>query len=73
VLSGVIAAHMAASRVFCLCTESCGAAHIAACLGVYLHGRAGEILEERFPRRGVLAREIADAIPLAYPARDGEV
>lgn len=36
----------------------------AACLGVYLHGRAGELLAEKAPL-GHLAREIADALPKA--------
>lgn len=37
----------------------------AACLGVHLHGRAGELLAERAPL-GHLARDIADALPLAW-------
>lgn len=37
----------------------------AVCLAVYLHGRAGELLAEKAPR-GHLARDIADAIPLAW-------
>ncbi len=37
----------------------------AACLGVYLHGRAGELLDRRAPR-GHLAREIADALPRVW-------
>ena len=35
----------------------------AACLGVYVHGRAGEMLTARYPARGNLAREIADVMP----------
>ena len=69
VLSGVIAAHMATLRATCQ-PDSPNYSNIpllAACLGVYLHGRAGELLAERYPSRGALAREIADAIPLAYP------
>jgi NAD(P)H-hydrate epimerase len=37
----------------------------AACLGVHLHGRAGEILA-RGHSRGHLARDIADAVPAAW-------
>lgn len=37
----------------------------ATCLAVYLHGRAGELLSGQAPR-GHLARDIADAIPLAW-------
>jgi NAD(P)H-hydrate epimerase len=37
----------------------------AACLGVHLHGRAGELLARDHPR-GSLARDIANAIPLAW-------
>ena len=37
----------------------------AACLGVHLHGRAGELLGERAPL-GHLAGEIAGVIPLAW-------
>jgi NAD(P)H-hydrate epimerase len=37
----------------------------AACLGVHLHGRAGELLARESPR-GHLARDIADAIPRAW-------
>ncbi|TVQ96379.1 MAG: NAD(P)H-hydrate dehydratase [Desulfovibrionales bacterium] len=35
----------------------------AANVAVYWHGRAGTALQERFPRRGNLAREIADMLP----------
>ncbi|MDR2076915.1 MAG: NAD(P)H-hydrate dehydratase, partial [Desulfovibrio sp.] len=37
----------------------------AACLGVHLHGRAGEILAREHPK-GRLARDIANAIPAAW-------
>ncbi len=37
----------------------------AACMGVYLHGRAGELAGEKFGRRSVLARDVIDALPLA--------
>jgi len=35
----------------------------AACLGVHLHGRAGEIAGQRLGQRCVLAREVIDALP----------
>lgn len=35
----------------------------AANVAVYWHGRAGKMLEQSFPRRGNLAREIADILP----------
>jgi ADP-dependent NAD(P)H-hydrate dehydratase len=37
----------------------------AACLATHLHGMAGEIASERMGLRGVLAREVADALPAA--------
>src|SRR4051812_19358291 len=37
----------------------------AACLGVYLHGRAGELAGERLGRRCVLARDVIETIPEA--------
>ena len=37
----------------------------AACLGVHLHGRAGEIAGKRLGQRCVLAREVIDALPQA--------
>lgn len=36
----------------------------SACLGVYWHGLCGLHLEKTYPRRGALAREIAEALPL---------
>ena len=54
-LSGVVAALVASGM------DSLDAAS----LGVYLHGRAGELLAER-AGRGHLARDIADAIPAAW-------
>lgn len=36
----------------------------AACLGVYLHGAAGESLREQYGESGLLAGEIADRLPL---------
>lgn len=53
VLSGLIGALLAQGL----------SARRAACLGVYAHGLAGERLSARFPRRGVLAAEIADLLP----------
>jgi NAD(P)H-hydrate epimerase len=35
----------------------------AACLGVYLHGAAGEVLREEMGTAGLLASEIARALP----------
>ena len=35
----------------------------AACTGVYLHGRAGEIAGEKLGRRCVLARDVICAVP----------
>ena len=40
----------------------------AACLGVFLHGRAGERLSSRFGDAGVLASEIANELPAARHA-----
>jgi NAD(P)H-hydrate epimerase len=37
----------------------------AACIGAYLHGRAGEIAGERAGMRCALAREVIDALPQA--------
>ena len=37
----------------------------AACLGVYCHGLAGDILAEDFGTRGALAHEVCDLIPKA--------
>ena len=47
----------------------------AACAGVWIHGRAGELAGARLGRRCVLAREVIDAIPQAiaeYEKRFGE-
>ena len=35
----------------------------AACLGVYLHGAAGEVLREEYGTAGLLASEIASRLP----------
>jgi ADP-dependent NAD(P)H-hydrate dehydratase len=45
----------------------------AACLGVHLHGRAGEIAGERLGLRCVLAREVIDALPQAIREAEGRV
>jgi NAD(P)H-hydrate epimerase len=42
----------------------------AACLGVALHGRAGEIAGEQLGLRCVLGREVIDALPLAIRERE---
>ena len=35
----------------------------AAAFGAYLHGRAGQAAAERYSLHGILARDIADAVP----------
>jgi hydroxyethylthiazole kinase-like uncharacterized protein yjeF len=37
----------------------------AACLGVWIHGRAGELAGARMGRRAVLARDVVEALPQA--------
>jgi NAD(P)H-hydrate epimerase len=37
----------------------------AACIGVHLHGRAGELAGEKLGRRSVLARDVIETIPAA--------
>lgn len=37
----------------------------AACIGVHLHGRAGELAGETFGRRSVLARDVIETVPAA--------
>jgi NAD(P)H-hydrate epimerase len=39
----------------------------AACAGVYLHGKAGEIAGKKMGQRCALARELIDALPEAIP------
>jgi NAD(P)H-hydrate epimerase len=60
VLAGIIAALLARLRSG---RPAEGCAFRAACLGVFLHGMAGKFLDEKYPYRGALAREIADAVP----------
>lgn len=55
VLSGMIAGYLAQGI----------APFEAACLGVYLHGAAGEVLREELGSAGLLAGEIARALPRA--------
>ncbi len=55
VLSGIIAALLARG----------GDPLDAACAGVYLHGLAGDLLAERLGDTGLMATELADAVPLA--------
>jgi NAD(P)H-hydrate epimerase len=43
----------------------------AACAGVWLHGRAGEIAGQRLGMRCVLAREVIDALPQAIREYQG--
>jgi NAD(P)H-hydrate epimerase len=45
----------------------------AACAGVHIHGRAGELAGKRFGQRCALAREILDAIPRAVEEYEREV
>jgi NAD(P)H-hydrate epimerase len=40
----------------------------AACIGVNLHGRAGELAGEKLSRRSVLARDVIETIPAAIAA-----
>lgn len=42
----------------------------AACLGVFWHGLAGRALKEDFPRRGNLASEIAEMLPIMIPTNE---
>jgi NAD(P)H-hydrate epimerase len=44
----------------------------AACAGVWLHGRAGELAGERLGRRSVLASDVIDALPEAIRAYEAE-
>ena len=62
VLSGIIAAHIARLRG-AAANSGAGDTFRAICLGVHVHGKAGELLDARYPHRGALAREIADAVP----------
>ncbi len=55
VLTGVIAAYLAQKAQ----------PAVAAWLGAYLHGVAGDLVAERLGPAGLLAREVADAIPRA--------
>ena len=62
VLSGIIAAFLAGLPA------TGGDAFGAACLGAHVHGAAGDLLAARRGDRGVLASEIADAVPEAIRA-----
>ena len=42
----------------------------AACLGAWLHGRAGELAGERLGLRSVLARDVVEALPHALAERE---
>ncbi|MDR2503172.1 MAG: NAD(P)H-hydrate dehydratase [Deltaproteobacteria bacterium] len=59
VLAGALAALMARPP-----WPGCGAEE-AACLGAWLHGRAGRLCARRWPGGGVMAQDIAGAIPEA--------
>lgn len=56
VLSGIVAGLMARGLTPLM----------AACLGVYWHGLAGNRLAEAFPMRGNIASDIAEALPLVF-------
>src|SRR4051794_644246 len=45
----------------------------AACLGAWLHGRAGELAGQRLGLRSVLARDVVDALPQALAERERQV
>jgi NAD(P)H-hydrate epimerase len=45
----------------------------AACAGVYLHGKAGELAGKKLGRRCVLARDVIDAIPKAMEQYEREI
>jgi ADP-dependent NAD(P)H-hydrate dehydratase / NAD(P)H-hydrate epimerase len=59
VLSGVIGAYLA---------KGMDAFH-AACAGVHVHARAGQIAAERIGTEGVIARDVIEALPRALGAR----
>jgi NAD(P)H-hydrate epimerase len=59
VLSGIIGALFAQMEHF-----------DAACAGVWLHGKAGEIAGKKLGRRSVLARDVIDALPEAIRSYD---
>ena len=56
VLTGVIAALLAQGMT----------SFDAAVLGVYLHGRAGDLAADRLGEHGLIATDILDALPLAF-------
>jgi len=43
----------------------------AACLGVYLHGLAADIVAERASKRGMIARDVIRALPEAWRRIEG--
>ena len=47
-------------------SEGCeSSSFLAACMGVYLHARAGRLLRGAFPKRGNSATDIAEMLPRA--------
>ena len=56
VLAGIVASFLAQSLSGC----------VAASLGVYIHGMAGDIAAERFGVRGMKAMDIAEALPEVF-------
>jgi hydroxyethylthiazole kinase-like uncharacterized protein yjeF len=61
VLSGMIGAFLAGGRE----------PHVAACLGVAVHGAAGLLAERRIGRAGTMARDVANLLPEAMEAFRG--
>lgn len=62
VLTGILAA------VFCMYLdgEDTAAPEIKAALGVYLHGRCGDIAAEKYGSRSLTARNLIEALPEAF-------
>ena len=64
VLAGCLGTLMAQTAAYP--SEDCErSSHLAACLAVHLHARAGALLRERFPQRGNTATDIAETLPRA--------
>ena len=64
VLSGCLGTLMAQTAAHP--SEGCeSSSFLAACMGVYLHARAGTLLRDVFPQRGNSATEIAEMLPRA--------
>ena len=64
VLSGCLGTLMAQTAAHP--SEGCeSSSFLAACMGVYLHARAGRLLRGAFPKRGNSATDIAEMLPRA--------